>query len=80
MTFSLPRHRDWFGESRNKKNAKTSSAEAEFNNDLSHRDLGDRNLDSSLAHALSLRRERSDYVALARNHPFAKVEHPIAVT
>ena len=41
---------------------------------------GDRYLDSSLAHALSLRRERSDYVALARNHPFAKVEHPIAVT
>jgi hypothetical protein len=77
MTFSLPRHRDWLGELVAKENAKASSAKAELNNDISHRDLGDRNLDSSVAHALSLRGERSGYMAIARNRPFAQVEHPI---
>src|SRR5690349_4558642 len=38
---------------------------SEASNDLSHYDLGGRRLDRNLADALSLRRERSDHVALA---------------
>ena len=38
----------------------------ETGNDLPHHDLGERSLDRSLADTLPVRRERSDYLALAQ--------------
>jgi hypothetical protein len=45
-------------------------------NDPSHYDLGGRSLDCNLAHALRVRRERSDDMALVKLVPI-EAKHPV---